>query len=119
MKLWESPTQTTWLTRKLVVGIGGRGGLEVKSLIPLNQFLPSKWIWYFATEKQVLSRKVISEKYGIDQSGGGRRVSLGKSIKWSGEHLELLSLQSGQWDGMMLGMRYQSMLQLITPSIRY
>ena len=35
----------------------------------MNDALKSKWVWRFAKEDDVLWRKVIASKYGVDNSG--------------------------------------------------
>jgi len=35
----------------------------------MNDALKSKWLWRFAKEDYVLWRKVITSKYGVDNSG--------------------------------------------------
>jgi len=35
----------------------------------MNEALKSKWLWRFAKDEDVLWRKVIALKYGVDNSG--------------------------------------------------
>ncbi|RVW49339.1 LINE-1 reverse transcriptase-like [Vitis vinifera] len=47
-----------------------KGGLGVRNLALMNKALLGKWNWRFATEREVLWKKVISHKYGVERGVG-------------------------------------------------
>ncbi|RVW89785.1 putative ribonuclease H protein [Vitis vinifera] len=65
-----------------------KGGLGVRNLALMNKALLGKWNWRFATEREVLWKKVISHKYGVEEGafrvGNGRRMRFWKD-KWCGD----------------------------------
>ncbi|RVW71963.1 LINE-1 reverse transcriptase-like [Vitis vinifera] len=46
-----------------------KGGLGIRRMGPLNKALLGKWIWRFAVEKEVLWKKVIGVKHGLEDGG--------------------------------------------------
>ena len=46
-----------------------KGGLGIRKIVLLNKALLGKWIWRFAFEKDVLWKKVIGVKYGLEGCG--------------------------------------------------
>ncbi|RVW15914.1 hypothetical protein CK203_073052 [Vitis vinifera] len=67
-----------------------KGGLGIRKIVLLNKALLGKWIWRFAFEKDVLWKKVIGVKYGLEGCGwrsnevrgwgGGLRLCSGRTI---------------------------------------
>ncbi|RVW26080.1 putative ribonuclease H protein [Vitis vinifera] len=75
-----------------------KGGLGVRNLALMNKALLGKWNWRFATEREVLWKKVISHKYGVEEGGwctraerGRHGVGLWKAIRkeWLGMYSSL------------------------------
>ncbi|XP_026417438.1 uncharacterized protein LOC113312920 [Papaver somniferum] len=62
------------------------GGLGIKSIKKTNQDLLTKWHWRYATEKEVLWREIVAEKYGSETMNWFSKIpkcSYGKSV-WKG-----------------------------------
>ena len=81
MELWGGNA----LERKLhvvkwevVCSTKGKGGLGVRSSSTLNRALLSKLIWRFAVEREVLWKKVISTKCGVEEGGW-----LSQGVRWN------------------------------------
>ncbi|RVW92361.1 LINE-1 retrotransposable element ORF2 protein [Vitis vinifera] len=55
-----------------------KGGLGVRNLALMNKALLGKWNWRFATEREVLWKKVISHKYGVEEGGWCTRAERGR-----------------------------------------
>ena len=55
-----------------------QGGLSVRQLAPFNQALLSKWLWRYATEKDVFWRKVVECQYSGRWRGWCIAVSKGQ-----------------------------------------
>ena len=75
-----------------------KGGLGVRNLALMNKALLGKWNWRFAIEREVLWKKVISHKYGVEEGGwctqaesGRHGVGLWKAIRkeWLGMYNNL------------------------------
>ena len=75
-----------------------KGGLGVRNLALMNKALLGKWNWRFATEREVLWKKVISHKHGVEEGGwctraerGRHGVGLWKAIRkeWLGMYSSL------------------------------
>ncbi|RVX18473.1 putative ribonuclease H protein [Vitis vinifera] len=75
-----------------------KGGLGVRNLALMNKALLGKWNWLFATEREVLWKKVISHKHGVEEGGwctraerGRHGVGLWKAIRkeWLGMYSSL------------------------------
>ncbi|WJZ92487.1 hypothetical protein VitviT2T_011477 [Vitis vinifera] len=75
-----------------------KGGLGVRHLALMNKALLGKWNWRFAIEREVLWKKVISHKYGVEEGGwctraerGRHGVGLWKAIRkeWLGMYSSL------------------------------
>ncbi|RVW34912.1 putative ribonuclease H protein [Vitis vinifera] len=55
-----------------------KGGLGVRNLALMNKALLDKWNWRFAIEREVLWKKVISHKYGVEKGGWCTRAERGR-----------------------------------------
>ncbi|RVX02510.1 LINE-1 reverse transcriptase-like [Vitis vinifera] len=55
-----------------------KGGLGVRNLALMNKALLGKWNWRFAIEREVLWKKVISHKYGVEEGGWCTRAERGR-----------------------------------------
>ena len=57
-----------------------KGGLGVRNLALMNKSLLGKWNWRFAIEREVLWKKVISHKYGVEEGGWCTRLKEGGMV---------------------------------------
>ncbi|KAJ9681633.1 hypothetical protein PVL29_017839 [Vitis rotundifolia] len=60
----EKPHLVRW---NLVCMEKRKGGLGVRNLALMNRALLSKWNWHFANDKEAFWKKVISQKYGVEE----------------------------------------------------
>ena len=65
-----------------------KGGLGVRNLALMNSTLLCKWNWWYANEREVFWRQVMSHKYGVEERGwrtwevsGRYGVGLWKAIR--------------------------------------
>ena len=62
----QKPHLVRW---KAVCLVKRKGGLGVRNLSLMNRTLLCKWSWWYANEREVLWKHVISQKYGEDDGG--------------------------------------------------
>lgn len=44
-------------------------GLGIRLLVEMNEALQGKWLWSFMIEEDVLWRKIIAAKFGVEENG--------------------------------------------------
>ena len=79
-----------------------KGGLGIRRIGLLNKALVGKWIWRFAFEKDVLWKKVIEVKHGLE--GCGWRSKEVRGPFGVGIWKEILKETSWCWDNMKFRM---------------
>ena len=45
-----------------------KGGLGIRKIRPLNESLFIKWWWRFSSDNKALWRRIICEKYGLNEN---------------------------------------------------
>ncbi|KAJ9704079.1 hypothetical protein PVL29_005387 [Vitis rotundifolia] len=76
-----------------------KGGLGIRKIETLNKALLGKWIWRFASERNILWKKVIGMKYG--KEGFGWRTNETQGTFGVGVWKEILKEANWCWDNMM------------------
>ena len=75
-----------------------KGGLGIRRMGLLNKALLGKWIWRFAVEKDVLWKKVIGVKHGLEGCGWKSKEARGPF--GVGVWKEILKEMSWCWNNM-------------------
>ncbi|RVW53000.1 Suppressor of mec-8 and unc-52 protein-like 1 [Vitis vinifera] len=83
---------------KVVCTQKDKGGLGIRRMGLLNKALLGKWIWRFAVEKDVLWKKVIGVKYGLE--GGGWKSKEARGPFGAGVWKEILKEMGWCWNNM-------------------
>ena len=71
------------------------GGLGVRKVAVINRALLGKWMWWFGIEETHLWRRVIAEKYGLEEGGWISRKPKGPHgcALWKG----ISTCDDGRW----------------------
>ena len=83
---------------KVVCTQKDKGGLGIRRMGLLNKALLGKWIWRFAVEKDVLWKKVIGVKHGLE--GGGWKSKEARGPFGVGVWKEILKEMGWCWNNM-------------------
>ncbi|KAJ9709030.1 hypothetical protein PVL29_000829 [Vitis rotundifolia] len=76
-----------------------KGGLGIRKIETLNKALLGKWIWRFASDRDILWKKVIGTKYG--KEGFGWRTKGTRETYGVGVWKEILKEANWCWDYLM------------------
>ncbi|KAJ9682385.1 hypothetical protein PVL29_018325 [Vitis rotundifolia] len=76
-----------------------KGGLGIRKIETLNKALLGKWIWRFASDRDILWKKVIGTKYG--KEGFGWRTKETRGTYGVGVWKEILKEANWCWENMM------------------
>ena len=75
-----------------------KGGLGIRRMGSFNKALLGKWVWRFAVEKDVLWKKVIGVKHGLE--GGGWKSKEARGPFGVGVWKEILKEMGWCWNNM-------------------